>query len=304
MSKNNIAAIIYLRNKLHKWKNIAILSLIFSILLTFKFIFAGPDLSASEDEFIAEVNIEGVIFQNKYRSKVLEEIAKDEKIKAVIININSPGGGIVGSEVLYENLKDISLHKPIVVVMGSVAASGGYMAAMSSKHIIARNGTLTGSIGVVMESPDVTELATKIGVKVNSYKSSPLKASPSIFEKPTQKVNNVIQSSIDDSYGFFVDLVLESRAKKISKEYREIAFDGRVFTGRQALRIGLIDQIGGKKEALDYLQKQKIDKNLDLKEVKIFKDERNFFEKLFSQVTFFDNFNTISRSPQIMTIVQ
>jgi len=304
MSKNNIATIIYLKDKLHKWKNIAILSLIFSIILTLKFIFAGPELSASGDEFIAEVNIEGVIFQNKYRSKVLEKIAKDDKIKAVLVNINSPGGGIVGSEVLYENLKNISLSKPIVVLMGSVAASGGYMAAMASDHVIARNGTLTGSIGVIMESPNVAELAEKVGVKFNSYKSSPLKAAPSLFENPSEYVNKVIQSSIDDSYSFFVSLVMDSRAKKINKKYQKIAFDGRVFTGRQALKVGLIDKIGGKKEALDYLSKQNIDKDLALKEVKIYKEEKNFIERMFSKVPFFDKFSSIDRSSQIMAIMQ
>lgn len=304
MTNNNIASIIYLRNKLHKWKNIAVLSIIFCVLLTLKFTFTGSDVSVGEGNFIAEVNIEGVIFQNKYRSDVLAKIANDDKIKAVIVNINSPGGGIVGSEILYEDLKNISKKKPIVALMGSVAASGGYMASVASQYIIARNGTLTGSIGVIMESPEMTQLADKIGVKFNSYKSSPLKGSPSLFEKPTPYVDNVIQSSIDDSYDFFVGLVLGSREKKIKKQYLKIAFDGRVFTGRQALEVGLIDEIGGKNQALNYLYKKNIDKNLPVKEVKTYKDEKNLVDKLFSKIPFFQEITMSKGSSQIMAIMQ
>lgn len=304
MSKNNIASIIYLKNKLHKWKNVAILSLIFSIIISLKFIFAGPHSASGGDKFIAEVNIEGIIFENRYRSKVLERISKDDNVQAVIVNINSPGGGIVGSEVLYEDLKNISQKKPMVVLMGSVAASGGYMASLASDHIIARNGTLTGSIGVIMESPEVTELAKKVGVRFNSYKSSPLKGSPSPFEKPSEYVNRVIQDSIDDSYKFFVGLVLHSRAEKINKKYKSVAFDGRVFTGRQALEIGLIDQIGGQREALNYLAKNNIDENLDVREVKVYKDEKRLWERIFGIFPFFENFGTSTkRSSQIMAIM-
>ena len=304
MTNNNIASIIYLRNKLHKWKNIAILSIIFCVLLTLKFTFTGSDVSVGEGDFIAEVNIEGVIFQNKYRSNVLAKIANDDKIKAVIVNINSPGGGIVGSEILYEDLKNISKKKPIVALMGSVAASGGYMASVASQYIIARNGTLTGSIGVIMESPEMTQLADKIGVKFNSYKSSPLKGSPSLFEKPTPYVDNVIQSSINDSYDFFVGLVLGSREKKIKKQYLKIAFDGRVFTGRQALEVGLIDEIGGKSQALNYLYTKNIDKNLPVKEVKTYKDEKSLVDKLFSKIPFFQDITMSNGSSQIMAIMQ
>lgn len=304
MSTNNIASILYLKNKLHKWKNIAILSIIFSVILALKFIFAGPQIGSGEGDFIAEINIEGIIFENKHRSKVLENISKNDQIKAVIVNINSPGGGIVGSEVLYDDLKNISLKKPIVVLMGSVAASGGYMASLASDYIIARNGTLTGSIGVIMESPEVTELANKVGVKLNSYKSSPLKGSPSPFEKSSEYVNKVIQSSIDDSYKFFVGLVLDSRAKKISEKYKTIAFDGRVFTGRQALEVGLVDKIGGKTDALNYLATKSINKDLDIREVKVYKEEKNFLEKVFGSIPFFERFKSLNHSSQIMAIMK
>lgn len=301
---DNIAVISYMRNKLHKWKNIAILSIIFSVLLVIKFIFIGPNISSPNSDFIAEVKIEGVIFEDEFRTKVLNKVANDDKIKAVLVNINSPGGGIVGSEILYQNLKEIAKNKPIVVLMGSVAASGGYMAAVASDYIIARNGTLTGSIGVIMEAPEVSELAKKIGIKVNSYKSSSLKGSPSLFEKSNLYVDRVIQDSIDDSYKFFVSLILDSRADKINKKFQKIAFDGRVFTGRQALKVGLVDQIGTKQDATNYLLSRLKDKDLEVREVKIFEEKNNFAEKIFGLIPFLDGTKISHNNPKIMAILR
>jgi protease-4 len=188
--------------------------------------------------------------------------------------------------------------------MGSVAASGGYMAAIASDYIIAHNGTLTGSIGVLMESPEVTDLANKIGLKFNTYKSSPLKGSPSPFEKSNPMVDRVIRESIADSYQFFSDLVRERRAEKINKEFLNIVFDGRVFTGRQALKAGLIDEIGGKEEALSYLEGNKIDvRNLPIKEVEIIKKEGKFLDKFLGLIPFFDGVKSAKSSHQIMAIM-
>jgi len=276
---DNLAALIYLKSKVHKWKNIAVLFAVFSLTLVIKFIFGG---SLSEGplagDYIASIKIEGVIFEDDFRSKALQEIAAEDSIKAVIVNIDSPGGGIVGSEILFEDLRAIAAKKPMVVVMGSVAASGGYMAAVASDYIIAHNGTLTGSIGVLMESQEFTELAKKVGVKFNTYKSAPLKASPSPFEKTTPLVDRVVQESVIDSYHFFTDLVLDRRGGRINKNFANIVFDGRVFTGRQALEAGLIDQIGGKDQALSYLAANKVNvKKLPLHEIEIVQKKRKVF---------------------------
>jgi len=306
MNSESLAALIYLKNKVHKWKNIALLLAVFSVLLAVRFIFGGG-LSQEfvEGDYIAEIKIEGVIFEDDFRSKILKEIAEDKLIKAVIVNIDSPGGGIVGSEILFDDLRTIAAKKPIVVLMGSLAASGGYMAAVASDYIIAHNGTLTGSIGVLMESPEFTELANKIGVKFNSYKSSPLKGSPSPFEKSNPLVNSVIQESLADSYQFFSELVRDRRGVKINPKFASTVFDGRVFTGRQALRVGLIDEIGGKDEALSYLSGQKIDvKKLTVKEVKITKDEEKFFDKIFSILPFFNGAKSSNSNQQIMAIIR
>ena len=304
-SSDSLAVLIYLKGKVHKWKNIAILLGVFSILLSARFIFGGGlSNELVEGDYIASIKIEGVIFEDDFRSKVLKEVAEDKSIKAVIININSPGGGIVGSEILFDDLRAIAAKKPIVVLMGSLAASGGYMAAIASDYIIAHNGTLTGSIGVLMESPEVTELANKIGVKFNTYKSSPLKGSPSPFEKPNAEVNRVIQESIADSYQFFSDLVRERRGQKINKKLSSTVFDGRVFTGRQALRAGLVDEIGGIDQALSYLGANKIDvKKLSVHEVEIVEQKVNFFDKFFGLLPFFNGAKTANFSQEIMAIM-
>ncbi len=303
---DNLAALIYLKDKVHKWKNVALLLATFSVLLGIRFIFGGG-LSDSfvEGDYIANIKIEGVIFEDDFRSDVLKKITEEKSIKAVIINIDSPGGGIVGSEILFNDLRAIVAAKPTVVLMGSLAASGGYMASVASDYIIAHNGTLTGSIGVLMESPEVTELANKIGIKFNTYKSSPLKGSPSPFEKGNPVVDRVIKESINDSYQFFADLVRERRGEKINKKLDAIIFDGRVFTGRQALQAGLIDEIGGKEEALSYLSGKKIDiKKLPVKEVKITKQEDKFFDKFFSILPFFNGTKSANSGQQIMAIIK
>ncbi len=304
-ASDNLAALIYLKNKVHKWKNVAIIFAAISFLLFLRFI-SGGSLSDSlpEGSYIADIKIEGVIFEDEYRSKILEEVAKEDSVKALIVNIDSPGGGIVGSEILFEDLKKIADKKPIVVVMGSVAASGGYMAAVASDYIIARNGTLTGSIGVLMQSAEFTDLANKVGVKFNNYKSSPLKGSPSPFEKSNPMVDRVINESIQDSYQFFADLVRERRGKKLVSDTRAV-LDGRVFTGRQALKVGLIDEIGGKEQALSYLLKvHKIDsKNAPLKQIPIAKQEVKFLDKFIGMLPFFHGANSLNNENKIMAIM-
>jgi protease-4 len=296
MSNNsdNLAALIYLKEKLHKWKNIAFLIAIFSLLLLFRLI-SGSQLSGGlEGDYIANVKIEGIIFEDDYRSKILNEIAKEKAIKAVIVTIDSPGGGIVGSEILFNDLRLIAKEKPIVVLMNSLAASGGYMAAVASDYIIAHNGTLTGSIGVLMQSAEVTDLASKIGVKFNTYKSSALKGSPSPFEKSNILVDSVIKESIADSYNFFSDLVKARRGDKLNKAMLKEIFDGRVFTGRQALQAGLVDKIGGKQDAIDYLKEKLAIKDLPVEDVEIIEREDGFFNRFFGMIPFFSDVKSMN----------
>lgn len=303
-SPDNLSALIYLKDRVHKWKNIAVLLAVFSIFILFSVVL-NDDLSGDVvgKDYIANVKVEGVIFEDDFRSKILGKLAEESSAKAVIVTINSPGGGIVGSEILYNDLRKISKKKPTVILMNSLAASGGYMAAISSDYIIAHNGTLTGSIGVLMESPELTGLADKIGVKINTYKSAPLKGSPSPFEKPNQQVDAAINAAIADSYAYFTDLVKERRGKKINTKHKNIIFDGRVFTGRQALKAGLVDEIGGLDEALTYLKTKKIDvEDLTVREIDIVERKEEFLEKFFGLLPFGNNKSSKSFG-QVMAIM-
>lgn len=279
---NNIAILSYLKDKVHKWKNISILLIFILVLLVVRMLFGNPIDNIDSRKYIAEIEIKGEIYEDDHRSKILKKIQEDDSAKAVIIKINSPGGSIVGSEILYNELKEISKKRPIVVLMNSVAASGGYMAAMASDHIIAHNGTLTGSIGVLMQSVEMVDLAKKIGVNFKTYKSAPLKATPSPFEKSNGLVNEVVQSSIKDSANFFYGLVKDSRGSKLKKSNYRKAFDGRVFTGRQALAIGLIDEIGNRSSAIEYLKtKHKIDADeIEIRKIQLVKPRDAFFDKI------------------------
>jgi len=302
---DHLTSLIYLKSKLHKWKNIALFFAIFSVLLTFKLIFGtGIKNDVIDSNYIANIKIEGAIFRNDYRSKVLKEILEQKNIRALIINIDSPGGEIVGSEILFNEIRKIAEKKPTVVVMNSVAASGAYMSAIASDFIIAHNGTLTGSIGVLMESPEVTDLANKIGIKFNTYKSSPLKGSPSLFEKNNPKIEKIMQESINDSYQFFVELVKNRRMNKLNKNMINEIFDGRVFTGRQALKAGLVDKIGNFQDALDYLLLQKIDfKQIPIRDVDVIEKESNFFDKLIGYLPFSNNKNSNFFDKKIMAVM-
>lgn len=299
---DNIGAIIYLRNKVQKWKNITFLLAIFFIILLTKSMFFSNS-NVIESDFVAQIKIDNVIYEDEYRSQILKEISENNSVKAVIVRVNSPGGTIVGSEILLQELLNIRKTKPLVVLMDSVAASGGYMIALASDYIVAHNGTLTGSIGVLMESPEVTNLAEKIGVKFNTYKSSPLKGSPSMFEKSNPNVDKVINESIQDSFEFFSDLVKASRGNKIKSENFKTIFDGRVFTGRQALKYGLIDDIGGIRSVENYLFKNKIDiKKIPIKEIDIEKKDKKLLNRFLGIFPFLNQLEGKNFKNKIMAI--
>ena len=287
LSSDNFAALIYLRDQARKWKNITFVTSIIVFVILVKVMFlreSSHNNIHDSDNYIASIDIEGIIFKNKYRSEILEDIAKKDNIKALIVNINSPGGSIVASEVLYNELLEISKKKPVVAVLESVAASGGYMAAIAANHIISYNGTLTGSVGVIMQSTEITEMANKVGIKFNNYKSSPLKGAPSPFEKTNPKIDMVVGQTVNDSYRFFADLVLDRRKNKIKETDHQKVTDGRIFNGRQALKIGLVDQVGGKKDATLYLKKNHNIKDTEVKQISIKKPGSRFFNKMLNHI--------------------
>ena len=171
------------------------------------------------------------------------------------MHINSPGGTTAGSEQLYDSLVRLKAKKPLVVVVEGLAASGGYIAALAADHIIAQQSSLVGSIGVLFQFPNFTELMKTVGVKVEEVKSSPLKAAPNGFEPTSPEARAALDALVKDSYAWFRGLVKERRG--MDEALLEKVADGRVFTGRQAVELKLIDQLGDEKTAVAWLVAEK-----------------------------------------------
>jgi protease-4 len=208
---------------------------------------------------IARVNIEGLIRGNRPRSEALTRLA-ESNAKAVIVHINSPGGTVAGSEELYESLIKVKAKKPMVVVVDGLAASGGYIAAMASDRIVAQQSAIVGSIGVIFQYPNVTELLKTIGIQVETVKSSPLKAAPSGYEPTSPEARAAVEAIVRDSFDWFKGLVRDRR--HLDDASLQKVADGRVFTGRQAVELKLIDGLGDEQAAIDWLAKEK---NIDPK---------------------------------------
>ncbi len=205
-------------------------------------------------DHIARVAVEGIIIDDPALIEALAEVADDASAKALIVNIDSPGGTFVGGESLYLALRRVAEQKPVLAVMGTVATSAGYMVAIASDRIYARNGTITGSIGVLMQTTDITGLLEKIGVSAEAIKSGPLKAVPSPLEPLNDEVRAATQSIIDDMHALFTSMVAKRRDLDDAR-VRALA-DGRVYSGRQALENALIDEIGGEREARSWLDEE------------------------------------------------
>jgi protease IV len=182
----------------------------------------------------------------------LESIRNNKAIKGILLRINSPGGTVGSVQEIYQKIKELrQAGKKIVVSMGDVAASGGYYIACGSDVIFANPGTLTGSIGVIMEGMDATGLLDKVGVKFNTIKSGRYKDIMSPYKNMSDDERKILQGVIDDSYSQFLKAVAESR--KLSLSALSTLADGRVFTGKQARDLGLIDQLGNYESAIHTL---------------------------------------------------
>ncbi len=216
---------------------------------------------------IARVNIDGLIRSDQERVEALERLEKSQAA-AVIVHINSPGGTTAGSEQLYDALVRLKAKKPLVVVVEGLAASGGYITAIAADHIIARQSSLVGSIGVLFQFPNFTELLKTVGVKVEEVKSSPLKAAPNGFEPTSPEARAALDALVKDSYAWFRGLVKERRG--MDDALLEKVADGRVFTGRQAFELKLIDQLGDEKTAVAWLiAEKKIKSELPVRDFKL-----------------------------------
>jgi protease-4 len=237
---------------------------------------------------VALIEIHNVIFDDTDRIEVLDDIAADERIKALLVHIDSPGGTVVGGENLYLALRRVAEKKPVVAIMAELATSAGYMVALGTDHIVARQGTVTGSIGVLMQSVEVTDLLAKLGITADSIKSAPLKATPNPLEKLTPDARAAAEDVVMDMYNMFVDMVSERR--KMDRDATLKLADGRVYTGRQAIQNGLIDEIGGEREARAWLKSaHNVDDRLPVSLVEVRRDKgllSDIFDDLLGKALF------------------
>lgn len=254
---------LYLKSQVSKWR---LLAIIFAVLALLIIVEKESAHSPIEKAYIARLTLEGIIEDDQAVYDLLDEIADNHKVKAVIVWLNTPGGSAVGGEETYVRLRQIAARKPVVAVMRSVSASAGYMVALGADYIVAREGTITGSIGAVIETAELTELAQKLGIKPIVVKSSPLKAAPNPLEKATEESTQVLQDVIDDFHNRFVDVVAERR--KMPRGRVLMLADGRIYSGKRALENKLIDAIGGEDEAVTWLvTERKVSKELQIKDM-------------------------------------
>jgi len=202
----------------------------------------GRDAIPKTDKRVAVVELNGLIESSKEVVKKLHEQIVDDKVKGVVLRINSPGGAVGPSQDIYNAVRKLKERKPIVASMGSVAASGGLYAALGASKIFCQPGTLTGSVGVVLQIPNFTKVAEKLGVEMVTIKSGELKDVGNSFRTMTEKDRKFLQSTVDEVHTAFVDAVVEGRG--IPKSEVEKFADGRVILGSQALALNLVDEYG------------------------------------------------------------
>lgn len=213
----------------------------------------GRSMTLTHGDYIGRISVEGIIFDDQKRNQSLSGLVKDDAMKALIVHLNTPGGSAVGGESLYHHLRALSHHKKVVIVMHEVAASAGYMAALGGSHIIAREQTITGSIGALFQMANIEQLLASLGISMELFKSGALKATPNPYEKISpEAARHVMEAHINQTREFFLDLVAQRR--QLSSSERDILAQGQTLSGRQALDMNLIDAIGGEMEAIAWLE--------------------------------------------------
>jgi protease IV len=243
-----------MRRKLTFWRIFAVILVALAVIGTALALRSPNGFASTPGPYIARITIEGLIRSDRDRVDALERLGRSSA-RAVIVHINSPGGTTGGSEQLHDSLKRLKDQKPMVVVVEGLAASGGYIAALAADHIVAQSSALVGSIGVLFQYPNFTDLMKTLGVKVEEIKSTPLKAAPSPFEPASPEARAAVEAIVKDSYDWFRGLVRDNR--KLEGDELARVTDGRVFTGRQAIDLKLIDELGDEKQALAWLAKEK-----------------------------------------------
>ncbi len=260
-----------LRRKVTFWRIVAALMVVVVGFALFRF--AGEEGTFAKPH-IARINLSGIIQDDPELLARLKKIEETDAVKGLIVSISSPGGTTYGGERIFKAIRAVAAKKPVVSDVRTLAASAGYMVAVAGDTIFAGESSITGSIGVIFEYPQAKPLLDKLGVSLEEIKSAPLKAEPSPFHTPPEEAKTMIRTMVMDSYDWFVDLVADRR-KLPRAEVLRLA-DGRILTGRQALKEKLVDTLGGDTEILAYFKSRGIDDKLSIEEWKP-ADENGYF---------------------------
>jgi protease-4 len=243
-----------LRRRLTAWRLAAVVLAVFVIAL----IMAGDQRLAGTGSFlphIARVSVSGLITDDQKMLELLDKVGKSSQVRAVILDINSPGGTTTGGEAMYDAIRRLAEKKPVVAVCGTLATSAAYIVALATDRIFVYGNTITGSVGVIFQWADVSELMKTLGVKVEEVKSGPLKAVPNPFEPTDEKGRALAAEMVQEAKVWFVDLV--GKRRNLEPAAVPGLTDGRVYSGRQALALKLVDEIGDERAAKRWLQKER-----------------------------------------------
>lgn len=303
ISPDQIVDRIKLKRQLVNWRLIAVIAICMLIISMFSTNDFDRHKPLMESDYIARITIDGVITHDTAKLDLLNEIAKNKSIKGLIVKINSPGGTVVGGETLYLAMRKISdSQKPVAAVMGEIAASAGYMTAIGCDYLIARQGSLTGSIGVIAQTFEFSELAQRMGIKFKAFKSSPLKGGPIPTEPLSPEMEESMNETIKDMYNMFVSMVADRRPN-IPREKLATLANGKAYTGRQAFENGLIDAIGDEDTALDWLKKVKgVDANLKVRDVDL-EPQPAKWKRFFDSMATILNYVEISTKSSILSFL-
>ena len=237
-----------LKRNLIVWRGVAVVAVLGAVFLG---LWRGDRLIVRDH--VVRLAVEGLIVDDAERLEALNRIASDERAKALIVRIDSPGGTTVGGEALYHGLRRVADKKPVVATIRTLGTSAGYLAALAGHRIIARESSLTGSIGVLVQTAEMSGMLEKLGVSAEVIRSAPLKGKPSPLAPLSEEDRQATQEVVDDVHQWFVGIVAERR--KLAPEQAQALAQGRVYSGRQALKLGLIDELGGEVEARAWLRK-------------------------------------------------
>ncbi|MEL6922371.1 MAG: signal peptide peptidase SppA, partial [Pseudomonadota bacterium] len=251
-----------LRRKLGFWRILALIVAVLAVVVITVLSLDPSTIGQTSRDHIARVKIEGAIVESDELLERLSTIKDNERVKGVILTVDSPGGTTAGGEAIYEALREIADEKPIVAQVGTLAASAGYMVSVAADHVVARQSSIVGSIGVIFQYPNIEGLLDAWGIDMRAIKSSPLKAEPNFFGDTPPGAEAMIENMILDSFDWFKALVAERRDFNAAQIAR--VADGSVFTGRQALDLGMIDALGGLDEAKAWLNENGVDEDLEI----------------------------------------